>query len=82
MGGGSANEVYDRRAEIWFGREYFGGYSRPPLSDKEDAAVLRAVSEVSERLLRFLEDQKRTARENGVQDSGDEVRESVPAVPE
>ena len=44
-------------------------------------AVLRAVSEVSERLVRFLMEQKRIARENGVQDSGDEVGESVPAVP-
>jgi len=75
-------KVYYHRTGIWFGREYSGGYSRPPLSDVEDAAALRAVSEVSERLLRFLEDQKGVTRENGVQDSGDELRGSVPTVPE
>ena len=39
-------KVYSRKAERWFGREYFGGYSRPPLDNDEYAAVRRAVSGV------------------------------------
>jgi hypothetical protein len=46
---------YDRRAELWFGIEYFGGYSRPPVSREEYAAVGTAVSGVAEGLRRYLE---------------------------
>ncbi|MRR59063.1 MAG: DUF4468 domain-containing protein, partial [Deltaproteobacteria bacterium] len=38
---------YSRRAEYWLGgREYFGGYSRPPLSREEYDAARRGVARV------------------------------------
>ncbi|MGA7828627.1 MAG: DUF4468 domain-containing protein [Geobacteraceae bacterium] len=53
-------KVYSRKAERWFGREYFGGYSRPPLDNDEYAAVRRAVSGVCEKFESFLEEQRKT----------------------
>lgn len=73
-------KVYSHRAEIRFGREYFGGYSRPPLDDEEYAAVLRAVSDVSDTFSHFLENEKRSMMGNGAPDNGDDDRERSPAV--
>jgi hypothetical protein len=67
-------------AEIRPGREYFGGYSRPPLDDEEYAAALRAVSDIAEMFLRFLQEQKRITFGGGAQHGRDEVCERVPAV--
>jgi len=46
---------YYLRSKYLFGSEYVGGYSRPPTSPEEYAAVRAAVSGVAERLRRFLE---------------------------
>jgi hypothetical protein len=51
-------KVYSRKAERWFGREYFGGYSRPPLDNKERAAIERAVSIMYEKFRGFLEERQ------------------------
>lgn len=51
-------KVYDRRAEIWLGREYFGGYSRPPVDADEYAAARKGVLAVADRLWRYIGQQK------------------------
>ncbi len=73
-------KVYIHRANNWFGREYYGGYSRPPLDDEEYAAALRAVSNVTESFSHFLENQKKSLMGSGAPDRRDDDRERAPAV--
>lgn len=48
-------KYYSRRAEYWLGgREYFGGYSRPPLSREEYDAARKGVARVVEGLRGWL----------------------------
>lgn len=48
-------KYYSRRAEYWLGgREYFGGYSRPPLSREEYAAAQKGFSVIVEGLRNYL----------------------------
>lgn len=75
-------KVYNHRAETWFGREYFGGYSRPPLDAEEYAAALRAVSTVSEAFSHFIENQKKSMMGKDVQGRGADERERAQAVME
>jgi hypothetical protein len=58
-------KVYDRRAERWVGREYFGGYSRPPVDAEEYAAARKGVLAIAEKLWRFIE------QKNGLPEKGD-----------
>lgn len=72
-------KVYTPRAVIFFGREYSGGYSRPPQDDEEYAAIRKAVSEITGKFRLFMEDQTRKLPETGVQDRGKEAGERVPS---
>lgn len=47
-------KIYDRRAEYWLGREYFGGFSRPPVDADEHAAVRTVFQEIAQGLRQFL----------------------------
>jgi len=48
-------KYYSRRAERLLGREYFGGYSRPPVSVPEIIAVEQRFEEAVAGLQRYLE---------------------------
>ena len=48
-------KYYSRRAERLLGREYFGGYSRPPVSTSEIVAVEQRFEEAVVGLRRHLE---------------------------
>lgn len=47
-------KYYSRRAEYLLNREYFGGYSRPPVSREEYAAAQKGCSVIVEKLGNYL----------------------------
>lgn len=47
-------QIYDRRAEYWLGREYFGGFSRPPVDADEYAAARTVFLEIAHGVRQFL----------------------------
>jgi hypothetical protein len=51
-------KIYDRRAEYWLGREYFGGFSRPPVNADEYAAVRTVFSQIVDGLRQFLDSER------------------------
>lgn len=51
-------KYYSRRAEYWLNQEYFGGYSRPPVSPDEYRAAQQGIAGVVEGLRGWLAGQR------------------------